>query len=138
MNTEKPLSEHSTTSENNEKVQEVTKGRSTSEGPRESITDHHTKCLRPELIDGGRDRAAAVLHYRGPFRVYFNRKEEAPRIVSIDNGSHAWEIVCKSVTIAALSLKSTFDPTKEYPNPAFTLEGVGMVRVDMNGNATID
>lgn len=77
------------------------------------------------------------LTYRGPFRVYFNRKEEAPRLISIDNGSHAWEIVCKSVVINGLKLKSTLKPEAVYPEPAFTLEGVGWVKVDGNGAATI-
>jgi len=77
------------------------------------------------------------LAYRGPFRVYFNRKEEAPRLISIDNGSHAWEIVCKSVSIDGLKLKSTLKPDAVYPEPAFTLEGSGWVQVDGNGCATI-
>lgn len=79
-----------------------------------------------------------VLTYRGSFRVYYNRKQEAPRCISIDNGSHAWEIVCKAVRIRNVALKSSLKPGAEYPDPAMTLEGVGMVRVDANGTATID
>ena len=91
-------------------------------------TDHQTKALRVTT--------AIALHYRGPFRVYFNRKEEAPRLISIDNGSHAWEIVCKSVEIAP-ALKSKIDINAEYPNPIFALEGYGDVTVDGNGAAKI-
>lgn len=69
--------------------------------------------------------------------MYFNRKEEAPRVVSIDNGSHAWEIVCKSVTILSRQLKSSYHSAQEYPNPAWVLEGFGSVFVDQNGAATI-
>ena len=79
----------------------------------------------------------SALHYRGPFRVYFNRKEDAPRVVSIDNGTHSWEILCKSVKIEVTGLKSVFDPTKEYPNPRFALEGFCWVQVDGNGCAVI-
>lgn len=92
----------------------------------ELSTDHQTKALR----------AQPALSYRGPFRVYFNRKEDAPRVVSIDNGSHTWEIVCKTVKISG-RLASTYSPMNEYPNPVFTLEGFGEVTVDGNGNATI-
>jgi hypothetical protein len=107
----------------------------------ESITDHQTKALRAPA-DHRRDREpahrdAAVLHYRGPFRVYFNRKEEAPRLISIDNGTHSWEIVCKTVKIESLALKSMVNSGAEYPSPIFALEGVGSVQVDENGQAVI-
>lgn len=83
------------------------------------------------------EERSRILHYRGPFRVYFNRKEEAPRLISIDNGSHAWEIVCKTVSIDGLKLKSTLKPDAAYPEPAFTLEGFGWVQIDQSGNAVI-
>jgi hypothetical protein len=134
MNTEKPQSEPSTMSEAKGR-QEANTGHSIEEGQHESITDHQTKALRRSIVGG--DRATTQLYYRGPFRVYFNRKEEAPRVVSIDNGSHAWEIVCKTVAIARCDLKSRYEAGKEYPNPAFTLEGYGWVHVDANGNAAI-
>lgn len=77
------------------------------------------------------------LAYRGPFRVYFNRKEDAPRVVSIDNGSHAWEILCKTVRLEGMALQSAYFPTKEYPEPKFILAGIGWVQVDESGNAVI-
>ena len=86
MNTEKPQSEPCTTKSSADQA-------AATDLSTDSITDHETKCLR----------MGSVLHYRGPFRVYFNRKEDAPRLMSIDNGSHAWEVVCKSVKIDGLS-----------------------------------
>ena len=131
MNTEKRQSEPSTKSENSESIQATT-GLWTSAGaPPEvygegSITDHETKALR-----------VTELHYRGPFRVYFNRKEEYPRIVSIDNGSHSWEICCKSVKINNLALQSKYQGMADYPSPVLVLEGFGWVQVDQNGMAVI-
>jgi len=93
----------------------------------ESITDHQTKCLR----------MGSVLKYRGPYRVYFNRKEDAPRVVSIDNGSHAWEILCKSVILERQDLKSSYDAAKAYPDPSFVLSGFGTIEVNGNGYAVI-
>lgn len=58
-------------------------------------------------------------------------------MVSIDNGSHAWEIVCKSVKILRLDLQSKYFTENAYPNPAFVLEGVGWVQVDEHGTAVI-
>jgi hypothetical protein len=101
----------------------------------ESITDHETKCLRPEAVGG--DRRVTVLYYRGPFRVYYNRKEEWPRVISIDNGSHAWEINCKSVDIAGVHLHSAVKQEANYPEPAMVLEGVGAIYCSGDGSVVI-
>jgi hypothetical protein len=101
-------------------------------------TDHETKALRnPSDPDAGADRGATLLYYRGPFRVYFNRKEDAPRVVSIDNGSHAWEINAKTLKIEGVQLKSEFHGSATGNAPCFWLEGIGEVLVDANGNARI-
>ena len=119
MNTETRQSAQNTTKEPEENLP----------GSKDLSTDHATKALR--------ERVSGVLHYIGPYRVYFNRKEEAPRVVSIDNGTHAWEIVCKSVKLIDQDLRSTYSSGAEYPSPAFTLDGVGEITVDANGIATI-
>jgi hypothetical protein len=104
----------------------------------EVSTDHETKALRNSSDpDAGADRGTTLLYYRGPFRVYFNRKEDAPRVVSIDNGSHAWEICAKTLKISGVELRSDFQGSATGNAPCFWLEGVGEVLVDANGNARI-
>lgn len=105
----------------------------------EVTSDHETKALRISETDPapGRDRGTTFLYYRGAFRVYFNRKEDKPRVVSIDNGSHAWEINCKTLKIHDVKLKSEFRLYAESPDPCFWLEGHGAVTIDGDGNATI-
>jgi hypothetical protein len=124
MSLKKLRCEPSITTANSESVPDSTGHSITDELP---STDLQTKALRQ----------TSYLYYRGPFRVYFNRKEEQPRVVSIDNGSHAWEVVCKSLRIDNVRLTSNFRQFAVYPEPTFTFEGWGEVVVDNNGSATI-
>jgi hypothetical protein len=79
-----------------------------------------------------------VWAYHGVIRVHFNRKEESPRLASITNHTHSWEMICRSVDISGdVQLTSAADLSAPPTSPIWWLEGVATVTVDDYGNASI-
>lgn len=79
-----------------------------------------------------------MIQYTGLFRLHFNRAEEAPRLASITNMDHTWEIICKSVEVKpGVALVSGADLTSPAMSPKWWLAGNATVLLNSDGHAVI-
>jgi hypothetical protein len=82
-------------------------------------------------------------YYHGPFRLYFNRHNEAPCVWSLDQGTQETEVNVEAIHLSNLPYLATEyfgKHSKDYPDydqPSAVLHGVGLVRV-VDGIAYVD
>lgn len=70
------------------------------------------------------------------YRLYFNCRDDAPRIWSYDNGSGTKEVIVEDVELINCTGRFCFDGTKHLPEPSAWLEVIGILE-NCNGRITI-
>lgn len=80
---------------------------------------------------------------KGPWRVYFNKHGEAPRVWSIapDRTEATWEVECRAVVISGCSMATVYQPVDknaaEYTPSAYFIVH-GRLTLESNGLATFE
>ena len=69
------------------------------------------------------------------YRIYFNRKEDAPQVWSVDEGSHASEINVKGVRIVGAVVHTGQNLEAEYPEPKAWMEVEAVLAI---GDGTVE
>jgi hypothetical protein len=73
---------------------------------------------------------------KGPFRIYFNCREDAPNVWSWDTGPGTEEMQCANVVLIGVQGEFKFDPTKHLPEPSAWLE-IADGRLSMCGGGEV-